>query len=441
MNRREFLGVLAAAASSGLPAQGLAAPTDLRSAAREAWIYCLPLIETARVRAHGAEYAPSAHGGDGVNAFIHYRDLATPAERLVTSPNVDTLYSLAFIDLGNGPATVALPATGKRYFSLQLMDMYTNSFAVIGTRTNGGDGGAFMLIGPREAAPAGAIEAPTPWIWALVRIGVNGPEEMEIVHKIQDGIALKASPARPLGTFAQRQSAWGEYFSSASALLAENPPLKGDEAVIERIAPLGLGPSLSFDPAKFTGAEAQEIEAGIADAKRLLAGPGTEEPVNGWRYPKADLGDFGQDYLFRARVAVGGLGALPRHEAMYMRPLAPDGRPRFGDGAWRLNFPPGQLPPVDAFWSLTMYEATAQGFFLTENSLGRYAIGDRTEGLRRNADGSLDIWIARQDPGGGRTENWLPAPATGPYIMSLRAYVPKDALLTGAYLLPPIAPA
>jgi hypothetical protein len=164
--------------------------------------------------------------------------------------------------------------------------------------------------------------------------------------------------------------------------------------------------------------------------------------VNGWRYPRADLGDFGQNYLFRAHVAVGGLGALPRHEAMYMRAIAPGGRPGFGDGAWRLNFPPGQLPPVDAFWSLTMYEATAQGqFFLTENPLHRYAIGDRIKGLRRNADGSLDIWIARQDPGGGRTENWLPAPATGPYIMSLRAYRPKPALLTGAYLLPPIAPA
>ena len=272
MNRREFLGVLAAAASSGLPTQGTAA-TDLRSAASEAWIFCLPLIETARVRAHAAEFAPSAGGGDGINAFIHYRGLATPAERLVTSPNVDTLYSLAFVDLGNGPATITLPATGERYFSLHLMDMYTNSFAVLDTRTIGKYGGAFTLVGPRDAAPAGAIRAPTPWIWALVRVGVNGPEEMEIVHKIQDGIALKASAARALGSFAQRQSAWGEYFSSASALLAENPPLAGDEAVINRMAPLGLGPSRSFDPAKFTAAEAQEIEAEIADAKSLLAAP------------------------------------------------------------------------------------------------------------------------------------------------------------------------
>jgi hypothetical protein len=211
--------------------------------------------------------------------------------------------------------------------------------------------------------------------------------------------------------------------------------------VIGRIAPLGLGPSLTFDPAKFTGAEAQEIEAGIADAKVLLAGPGTEEPVNGWRYPRADLGDFGQDYVFRARVAIGGLGALPRQEAMYMRAIAPGGRPKFWEGAWRLSFSPDQLPPVDAFWSLTMYEATAQGFFLTENPLRRYAIGGGAKGLRRNADGSLDLWIARQDPGGGRTENWLPAPARGPYIMTLRAYLPKPALLTGAYRLPPIAPA
>jgi hypothetical protein len=152
MNRREFLGALAAASGS-LPMQGLAAPTDLRSAARDAWIYCLPLIETARVRPQR-----------GINAFFHFRELATPANRLVTTPNVDTLYSIGFVDLGNGPATVTLPATGERYFSLHLMDMYTNSFAVLGTRTIGGEGGTFTLVGPRDAAPDGAIRAPTPWI-------------------------------------------------------------------------------------------------------------------------------------------------------------------------------------------------------------------------------------------------------------------------------------
>jgi hypothetical protein len=441
VNRRKFLSVLAAAAGSGLPSRALTASADLRSAAREAWIFCAPLIESARVRAHAAEFAPSSNGGDGINAFIHYRGLATPAERLVTSPNVDTLYSLAFIDLRDRPATVSLPASGKRYFSLHLMDMYTNNFAVLGPRTLGGAGGAFVFVGPHEAARAGAIRAPTPWIWALVRIGVNSPEDVGIVHEIQDAITLSAAPARPQGSFAQRESTWQEYFSSASALLTENPPLAADEAQIGRLARLGLGPSRSFDAAKFTESEAAAIEAGVAEAKGLLEGPGTEKAVNGWRYPRADLGDFGQDYLFRARVAIHGLAALPRHEAMYMHPVTPSGTAGFGDGVWRLNFPPGQLPPVDGFWSLTMYHVTPEGqLFLTENPLRRYAIGDRTKGLKHDADGSLDIWIARQDPGSGRIENWLPAPAAGPYRMTLRAYLPKPDLLTGAYLLPPIEP-
>ena len=378
----------------------------------------------------------------GINAFVHRRELATPADRWVTTPNVDTLYSSAFVDLGNGPATVTLPATGERYFSLHLMDMYTNSFAVLGTRTVGGEGGRFTLVGPRDAAPEGAIRAPTPWIWAFVRIGVNGPEDSDIVHKIQDGIVLKASPPRALGSFAQRGSAWGEYFSSASALLAENPPPATDLAVLRRIALLGIGPSRSFDAAKFTAAEAHDIETGIAAAKSILTGARPEKPLNGWRYPSAELGDFGQNYLYRARVAIGGLGALPRQEAMYMRAVAADGSINFQDGTWRLNLAPDRLPPVDGFWSLTMYEATPQGqYFLTENPLHRYAIGDRTKGLRRNADGSLDVWIARKDPGSSRIENWLPAPASGPFSLLMRAYLPKSEFLAGAYQLPPIMPA
>jgi hypothetical protein len=264
---------------------------------------------------------------------------------------------------------------------------------------------------------------------------------MDTVHKIQDGIVLKTSPPRPLASFAQRNAAWDEYFSSASVLLAENPPRATDLAVLHRIAPLGLG-SPGFDTAKFTATEAHEIEAGIADARSIVAGARIENRLNGWRYPSPDLGDFGQNYLSRARVAIGGLGALPRQEAMYMRAVAPDGSINFRDGNLQLNFASDQLPPVDGFWSLTMYEATPQGqYFLSENPLRRYAISDRTKGLRRNADGSLDIWIAREDPGSGKTENWLPAPARGPFSLSMRAYLPKSEFLVGAYQLPPIRPA
>ena len=414
---------------------------DLRSAAREAWIYCVPLIELARVRTQIAALAPQ-RGGAGINAFFHRRGLATPADRGLITPNVDTLYSAAFVDLGNGPVTVALPASGERYFSLHLLDMYTNSFAVLGTRTTGGDGGTFMLVGPRDAAPDGVIRAPTSWILALARISVDDADVLNAIHKIQDEVVLKPTPARVVGSFANRESAWAEYFSSASALLAESPPPATDLAVLRRIAPLGLGPSHRFDAAQFTTVETQEIEKGVVDAKSILVGGDWGKPLNGWMYPGADLGDFEQNYLYRARMAVVALGALPRQEAMYMPAVAPDGTTSFSEGEWRLNFPRGQLPPVDAFWSLTMYEAAPEGqSLLSENPLHRYAIGDRTKGLRHNADGSLDIWIARQDPGGVKTANWLPAPESGPYRLIMRTYLPKQELLAGTYLLPPLMPA
>ncbi len=440
MNRREFFGVIAAT-TTGLPLPGLAAAPDLRSAAHDAWIYCLPLIETARTRAHASQFAPSARGGDGINAFIHFSELATPAERLITGPNVDTLYSMAFIDLANGPAKVTLPPTGRRYFSLHLMDMFTNSFAILGTRTIGREGGTFVLAGPGDAAPAGAIKTPTPWIWALVRIGVNDLDDLAAARAIQEKIILTTGKARSLGTFAERDAGWAEYFSSASTLLAENSPSAADLALPGTIAPLGLVAPQKFDAGKFTAAEVQEIEAGVASAKTLVLASHPRLPINGWIYPETNLGNYGQNYLLRARVAMHGLAALPRQEAMYMHPVTPEGR-RFSVGAWRLTFPPDQLPPVDAFWSLTMYEATSQRqHFLTENPMHRYAISDRTRGLKRNPDGSLDIWISRQDPGNGRTENWLPAPARGPYSMTLRTYLPKSDLLNGTYLLPPIVPA
>ena len=380
-------------------------------------------------------------GGAGINSFFHSREPATPAERLITTPNVDTLFSLAFIDLENGPATVVLPPSGERYISLQLMDMYTNSFAVLGTRTVGCDGGTFTIVGPGDAASSGAIRSPTGWVWAIVRIAVNGPDELEEIRQIQDGIALRASRARRPGQFARRHSLWREYFSSAAALLEENPPPVTDLAALGRIAPLGLGRGLVFDPAAFDAGQLTHIAAGVADARSIIA-KRPERPSGGWTYAAADTGNWGQNYVQRARAAVGGLAALPREEAMYMNAVSPDGNRHFKEGEWRLQFSADQLPPVYAFWSLTAYEATPQGqYFLADNPLNRYSIGDRTPGLRRDDDGSFDIWISRQDPGGKKTDNWLPAPERGPYLLQMRAYLPKEELLTGTYRLPPLVAA
>lgn len=410
---------------------------DLRTAAREAWLYTLPLIEVATTRARGQAL------GHRMGAFTHVRSLANHRHRAVTTPNNDTLYSTAQVDLSEGPVTITLPAAGERYLSLAFMDAYTNNFAILGTRTTGSDGGTFRLVGPRESVEGGpVIRSPTDHVWALARILVDGPHDLEAAREVQAGISMQAPASEAPGPFANRAAPWAEYFASAAALLAANPPPITDLALLRRIAPLGL--MEGFDPARFSPADAAEIEAGIAEAKEAACrgGLGGSEFIQGWSYPGPRLGDFDQDYEFRASVALSGLAALPPAEATYMRGEGDlPGNLYDGTKAWRLHFPADAPLPVNSFWSLSLYEATDDGqFFFTDNPLGRYAIGDRTPGLQRNADGSLDIWMGHEAPGPEREANWLPAPA-GPFALFMRAYLPKPELLDGRYRLPPVTPA
>jgi hypothetical protein len=434
MDRRTLLA--AAGAWAAMASRAPAAPSALRAAAREAWLYCLPLVEMATVRARGAFPLPG--GPPRVNVFSHARQLATPASRAVTAPNNDTLYSTAWLDLGEGPITLRLPRTGSRYFSLALMDMFTNNFAVLGTRTTGPDGGEFTLVGPTASAPEGAIRSPTPWVWALGRTLIDGPDDLDAAHAVQDGLTLRAKPGAAPPRGPGRAAAWNDYFLWAQQLLSDNPPPATDAALFRHIAPLHLGPAGGFEKARFADVEVGEIQDGVADARAAIRDFGAmQRSAGGWTYPRPDLGDFGQDYIYRAAVALGGLAALPIAEAMYMQPIAPDGTALLRGDRYRLALP--SPPRVDAFWSLTMYEPTPEGqFFLTGNPINRYAIGDRTPGLVRGPNGEVEIWISRDDPGGARSANWLPAPAQGPFRLSLRAYLPRPELLDGRYRLPPL---
>lgn len=415
----------------------MAAVADLKAAAREAWLYGLPLIEVAATRARG----DIVGGEPSPGGFVHKRDLAGPEQRGVTTPNADTLYSTAFIDLAAGPATITLPASGERYLSLQIMDAYTNTFAVLGTRTTGPDGGTFTVVGPQAAGAAGSIRAPTPLIWLIGRILADDEADLPAACAVQDGLRLETVPAATPAAFASRAAPWEAYFASVQALVVQNPPPATDAAFFRRVRALGLSPGGGFDPARFDAEERAQIEAGVAEARGLLTRRGQPRPEDGWVYPLANLGDYRQDYVSRAGVALAGLGALTREEAMYMRAVSPDTRGFAFDGEalYRLSFPAGRHPPVDAFWSMSLYEVTDEGqLYFVPNRLGRYAIGDRTAGLAANTDGSLDIWIGRADPGGARTANWLPAPASGPYMLTFRAYLPRPELLAGRWRLPAI---
>ena len=410
--------------------------SDLRAAAHEAYGYVLPLIEIAAVRARGLAV------GSPMNAFASMRNLANHRARTVTTPNNDTLYATAQLDLSEGPITLTVPASGERYVSLQLMDAWSNSFAVLGTRTTGPDGGTFTLVGPEDpAAPAAkVIRAPTRHVWALARILVTGPDDLDAARLVQAGFTAQG-PAVPAPiAIARRSDPWDQVFASADALMAANPPPATDLALLRRIAPLGVGEG-KFDASVFSPEQADAIAAGVEDARRAIKGAGglaAGRVVDGWAYPLPGLGDFRQDYDLRAAVALSGLAALPLVEATYPQAKGPDGGLFDGNRRWRLHLPADRQPPCSSFWSLSLYEATPEGqFFFTENPLDRYALGDRSPGLTWNDDGSLDLWMSRESPGPERESNWLPAP-DGPFTLFLRAYLPKPELLDGRFTLPAV---
>jgi hypothetical protein len=434
MNRRKLL--LSAGAAGVVGLGGLAAAQGFQiSTAAEAWLYALPLIEMATTRARMLR-APGA----AINRLTHGRSLADHNARAVTTPNNDTLYSTAFLDLSQGPVTLTVPAIGARYWSAAVMDMFTNNNAVLGLRTVGGEGGTFTLVGPGQPAKGpNPVRVATPHAWLLIRTLVNDAADAAAVHRIQNGFVLSGPKAAPPPAYAGRDADAADYFDSARALLAADPPPATDQALLRRAHGLLTPPFRAKDMLGRPTDETKAIAAG-ADQARMITrfAKGRQTFTDGWAYPRANLGDYDQDYIYRAVVALAGLGALPVAEAMYMKAAGDDGAGLFtGDGLYRLSLPARM--PLDGFWSLSMYEATDDGqFFFTDNKLNRYAIGDRTPGLKRNADGSLDLWIGRTDPGGDRTANWLPAPKSGPFAMYLRTYLPKPELLNGQFRFKPV---
>lgn len=433
LDRRQILiGIGSNMLLPALPARAaIARSGSLRAAAASAYLYTLPLIESATAR------AAVIAGGTPVNSLSRLRQPTTPATQRITTPNNDTLIARAWVDLDSGPVRVVLPPTKERYVSVAMMDMYSNNFAVLGSRTTGPDGGTFTVVGPNAAAAPGAIRSPTRWMWVLIRLLTQGGEDLAAARAIQDRFSIEAPTWRGvLPTYPDRNADWKAYFTGASRLMRENLPPPTDIGVLRRLAPLGLD---HFDPGRFGTDEVAEIEAGVADAKRqLLAGTAHGHTIDGWTYPRSTLGDFQQDYAYRAQIALNGFAALPVAEAVYLAATGPSGDMRLDSaGKWRLRLPGDRLPPVDAFWSLTMYRATPDGqFFLFDNAMQRYSIGDRTQGITRTADGGIDILMQRDRPLGALAANWLPAPSDAPFGLIFRAYCPRPPILDGTWRLP-----
>ena len=422
MNRRELFTALAALGIAGPGLAPLDAQADDATEARDLYLYGLPIIEMAQARARQIK------AGLKQNRLQHARALSDHTSRSVTSPNNDTLYSIAWLDLTQGPVSFTVPPTGDRYWSAALMDMYSNNNAVLGLRTTGNAGGRYTIVGPGQTGSGpDVIRSETPHAWLLVRILTDGGDDLPATHAVQDGFRLVGLAGTPPPVYADRDAAPTDFFASVRALLESDPPPATDGRMLARLA--------AFDPATPGAA------AALQRIRTIMRTAGERQQfVQGWSYTKPNLGLYGQDYLYRALVALSGLAALPVVEATYLRSQGERDGAYWSDDLYRLAIPAEM--PVDAFWSLSMYEHMPDGQrFFAENPIGRYAIGDRTQGLKRNADGSLDVWIGRADPGGERSANWLPAPKTGPYGMTMRLYLPTAAVLDGRWRLPAIVKA
>lgn len=405
-----------------------------------AFFYAFPLYEMARLEQQAAK--GSGLGG-AFNTIVHRAELADHTFRAVTAPNNDTVYSFAWLELSGGPIEVVSPTDTERYFSVAFMDMFTDNFAVIGTRATQGQGGRFWVAGPQWAGspPAGVkvLRSTTNDVWVGGRVLVDGPGDLAAARALQERITVSPvgarGPAKPYAAMAISVTDPENFLAVVNDVLARSPGGKGQTARAALFAAFGIGAGVRASP-QMLEAWRVYLPKGIESLRNpLIAKP---EIIDGWRYSPRNYGDFGIDDRLRASVALQGVGALIEAEAMYMSTV-PDASGTFISGAqayhWRL--PAGGMP-VDAFWSLTMYQLESDGrSFLVDNPIRRYSIGDRTRGLVKNADGSLDILIQHEAPAGPLAANWLPSPS-GPMRLSLRAYLPRKELRDRTWRVPPI---
>jgi hypothetical protein len=441
--------------------------TMLTNLARQAAIYLFPVYEMYRTRWNAtANEANPARGK--LNRFLHVPMLATHRSRAVTTPNTDTLYSSAWLDLSLEALFLRVPDMGERYYSFAFMSLFTDNFAYVCRRLDGGRPAPRMIVGPawKGDAPSEVVlvRAPTNSVWLLGRILVDGPADLPAVRALQGKTLLETPdmrnerriletqelmrqrstlPPEPVADWpAPNRADPFDLFDVGLRALGESPLGDRDSAVLESFAPLKLRAGRKFDARAFSEPERSAIQAGIAEAQADIrtAGKRHGQTVNGWNYPERNLGNFGEDYLYRAIIALTALAALETAEATYLSCSSDAaGQPLDGGSRYVLRFEPGQLPPAKAFWSLTLYEVTPEGrAFFTDNPLGRYAIGDHTKGLQTGPDGALEICVQHERPAADKEANWLPAPAAGPIRLLLRAYEPQEALLDGRYRLPAV---
>ena len=424
-------------------------PAEVSAVAKDAYIYAYAMMESYQTwRAQAVDKTSPTYVG-GFNVFRHYPEPFTPANKDIVTPNIDTPYSWAWLDLRAEPIVVSVPAVPKdRYYAMQWIDLFTQNFAYIGVRATGFGAGNYLFVGPKlkGAKPAGikrVFRTETEIVGTLTRISLRGPEDVENLkalqaqYKIQPLSAFMKQtappPASPISfpPYDKAKARSHDFIGYLNFLLQfAKPPHPSEVALRKRFEKIGIGPGWPWDASKVSPSTLAAIDAGVKDGQAEIDALAAKTfDANGLFGSREQLKT---SYLKRDVGALKGLYGNSIEEAWYGGYI--------GDGTKlsEVHFTKANLPPAKFFWSATLY--TLPDRFFHDNPLNRYSIGDRTKGLVYGKDGSLTIYVGNASPGKDKESTWLPAPAAK-YSLVVRVYGPSKAAVTGRWKLPPLQPA
>lgn len=427
----------------------------------DAYIYFYPLLSMDITRKQFTNIEPGKEFGKGpMNMFVSVPQYPPADFKGVVRSNFDTLYSIAWLDLTKEPLVIAAPDTDGRFYLLPMLDMWTDVFASPGWRTTGTEAGQFLVTPPgwTGTVPAGMshLSAPTPFVWIIGRTKTDGAADYAAVHKIQAGytvtplsrlgkepeaVTVKVDPAVDMKTPPKIQvdsMSAANYFTYAADLLKVNPPHSTDQPMLAQIKRIGIEAGKPFDMDALDPQIRAALQTVPQDAQALMTWkvPTLAREVNGWSMNTDTMGVYGNYYLKRAIVTQMGLGANLPEDAIYPLNIGDsDGKPLEGANKYVLHFNKGEAPPVNAFWSITLYDPEG---FQVGNSLNRFAVSSWMP-FKANADGSLDLYFQNESPGKDLEANWLPAPK-GPFNLTMRLYGPKAEALNGQWNPPAVKP-
>jgi hypothetical protein len=382
------------------------------------------------------------------NKFFHSRRLAEGSDEWLAAPNSEILYSNAWLDLSSQPVVLQIPDMRTRYFVLQFVDFFANSFAHVGTHTLEAGAHSLAITGPnwKGNLPAGmtVVNSPTSYAWIFGRIRIEGDHELDLVHSLQEQLTLapragdgeEGLPGR--GWLPFRTADPLDFFANLDQVLRHNSPPRHDDQLIARLPQLGMARDQAFEPGAIDGALRSILEQAIALGQDRISARESqfEEFCPGWIWEGLSAGSSGRDHLTRAASAKAGLGILCADEAIYPFAYVDDqGAPLEGCHSYRLSFAPGALPQAKYFWSITIYELPY--YRLVKNPLNRYTLGSASR-LQAEPNGAVELSLQADrpaDPGA----NWLPTPRTGKFVVALRVFGPGEDFLQRRYRLPQVA--